>query len=160
MEFEARRALDFLPGFLRYLWFSGNATILRSKVELDPVRFGPKEPGLDLQGQSPFLLNAGLSYGNPDTHTSVSVLFNYFGDRIARYGGLLGLGEIPPNVIEKGRYGLDGKVTQAFGPLTFSVAGTNLTNQKPRFIVEGTNLVTRSYTTGTSWTVGVTYDIY
>jgi hypothetical protein len=129
-------------------------------VVLDSVRFGRKEPGLDLQGQSPFLLNAGLNYVNPDTKTSVSALINYFGDRVVRYGGLLGLGEIPPNVIEKGRYSLDAKVTQSLGALKATISGTNLTNQRPRFIVEGTDLVTRAYTIGTSWTVGLTYDVY
>jgi outer membrane receptor protein involved in Fe transport len=160
VELEARRALDFLPGFLKYLSFGANATILGSSVVLDPVIFGPKEKGLDLQGQSPFLLNAGLNYGNPDSKTSASLLVNYFGDRVARYGGQLGLGEIPPNVIEMGRYSLVAKFSQGWGPVRFSLSGTNLTNQRPKFVVEHTSRITRTSTIGTSWTLGFSYDVY
>lgn len=160
LELEARRGLDFLPGTLRYLGIGFNATVLSSSVVLDSVRFGQKKKGLDLQGQSPFLLNANLVYSNPESRTSASLLLNYFGDRVARYGGLLGIGVIPPNVIEKGRYSLDAKVSQGFGAMRISVGATNLTNEKPRFIVEGTDLVTRTSTVGTSWNLGLSYDIY
>ncbi len=160
VELEARRTLDFLPGFLRHLSIGMNAAFLGSSIELDPVRFGIKEPGLDLQGQSPLLLNGSLTYTNPGSRTSVALLYNYFGDRIARYGANSAPDIIPSNVIEKARYNLDAKVSQSFGGLKVSVSATNLTNRQPRFLLEGSNLVTRSYTTGTSWTVGLTYDFY
>src|SRR6185295_14824488 len=53
LEFEARRNLDFLPGFLRNLSVGANATVVNSSVDLDSVRFGNAK-GLPLQGQSPF----------------------------------------------------------------------------------------------------------
>jgi hypothetical protein len=158
VELEARRGLDFLPGFLRHLSLGFNATFLGSEIKLDERRYGAKEPGLDLQGQSPFLLNGGLTYTN--NKTSVSLLYNYFADRIARYGGNADPSRVPPNVIEKARYSLDAKVSQTIGGLKVSVGGTNLTNRQPRFVLEGTDLVTRTYTTGTSWSVGLSYDIY
>ncbi|MEO8138235.1 MAG: TonB-dependent receptor [Gemmatimonadota bacterium] len=160
VELEARHALDFLPGTLKYLSLGFNATFLGSDIQLDERRYGAKKPGLDLQGQSPFLLNGGLTYSNPVSRTSASLLYNYFADRIARYGGNADPDRVPPNVIERARYSLDAKVSQSFGGLKLSVGATNLTNRQPRFVLEGTDLVTRTYTIGTSWSVGVSYDIY
>lgn len=160
VELEARRALDFMPGFLKYLSLGFNATFLGSEIALDERRYGAKAPGLDLQGQSPFLLNGGITYTNPGSRTSLSLLYNYFADRIARYGGNADPARVPPNVIEKARYSLDAKLSQSVGGLKISVGGTNLTNRQPRFVLEGSNLVTRAYSTGTSVSVGLSYDIY
>lgn len=160
LELEARHALDFLPGFLGNLSLGFNATFLGSEIRLDERRYGAKKPGLDLQGQSPFLLNGGVTYTSPKGKTSASVLYNYFADRIARYGGNADPNHVPPNVVERARYSLDAKLSQVIGNLKLSVGGTNLTNRQPRFVLEGTDLVTRTYTTGTSWSVGVSYDIY
>ena len=160
IELEARRGLDFLPGTLRNLSLGINATILNSDVVLDTLRFGRKKAGLDLQGQSPFLLNASLTWVNPPTRTSISLLYNYFGDRIARYGGTVAPGVIPPNLIESGRSSLDAKVSQSLGALKMSLGATNLTNRQPRFLLEGTKLVSRTAPVGTTWTLGLTYDVF
>lgn len=163
LELEARRALDFLPGALGGLALSVNATILHSEVELDPIRFGASD-GLGLQGQSPFLLNGSLSWASASGGTSMSLLFNYFASRIARYGGAQpSLPEVrPPNVLEQGRHSLDAKVQQVWGPLKLSLSGTNLTGQEVRWVVEGTGgrLLTRRARLGTSYSFGVTYDVF
>ena len=117
VELEARRALDFLPGFLRNLSVGANATLVQSSVDLDSVRFGNAKD-LPLQGQSPFILNASVVYNVPDWGTSLSVLFNYFDDRVARYGSgdPTQQSQAPPvNVMEKGRFSLDLKVQQVWG---------------------------------------------
>lgn len=163
VELEARRALDFLPGFLGDLSIGMNATILDSEVELDPVRFGGSE-GLALQGQSPLVLNGSLGYSNESSRTSITLFYNYFDTRIARYGGAQPSRPEarPANVLEKGRYSLDLKLQQGFGPMRVSLAGTNLTNQKVRWVLEGSNdrVETRRIRLGTSWTFGVTYDVF
>lgn len=160
LELEARRNLDFLPGFLKYLSVGLNGTILGSSVELDPLLFGVRKKSLDLQGQSPLLVNASLSYVQPATRTSLALLFNYFDDRIARYGGATSTTTAPPDVIEKGRFSLDAKAQQTIGGLRVAIGATNLTHEKPRYILEGTNLITRTAPIGTTWSVGFSYDIY
>lgn len=163
VEVEARRALDFLPGFLGNLALGVNATVLTSEVELDAIRFGGSQ-GLALQGQSPLVLNGTLSYTSEATRTSLALLFNYFDTRIARYGGAQPSNPDvrPANVLEKGRYSLDVKLQQGLGPLRVSLAGTNLTNQRVRWVLEGTNdrVETRRIRLGTSWSLGVTYDVF
>ncbi len=163
IEVEARRALDFLPGFLGRLAVGVNATVLQSEVELDPVRFGGSE-GLALQGQSPLILNGSLTWASGAGGTSVSVLYNFFDTRIARYGGAQPSNPDvrPANVLEKGRYSLDVKLQQRVGPMRVSLAGTNLTNQQVRWVLEGSGdrVETRRIRLGTSWSLGVTYDVF
>lgn len=161
VEVEARRGLDFLPGFLGGLSIGLNATLLNSSIELNPLLYGGSK-GLGLQGQSPFLFNGSLNWDNQPSRTSASLLFNYFDTRIARYGGAQpSQPDVrPPNVEEEGRYSLDMKVQQGLGPVRLSFAGTNLTNQEVRWRVEGTKLLTRRARLGTLWTVGVTYDVF
>ena len=163
VEVEARRAMDFLPGFLSNLSLGVNATILRSEVELDPVRFGGSR-GLALQGQSPLLLNGSVSYTSEPTRTSLSVLYNFFDTRIARYGGSQpSRPDVrPANVLEQGRYSLDLKLQQSLGPLKLSLSGTNVTNRRVRWVLEGSGdrVETRRIRLGTSWSLGVTYDAF
>ncbi|MDZ4862485.1 MAG: carboxypeptidase regulatory-like domain-containing protein [Gemmatimonadota bacterium] len=162
LELEARRSLDFLPGFFRDFTVGVNATLINSEVALDPVRFGPSA-GLGLQGQSPLLLNASLTYTNPDWGTSVSALYNYFDTRIARYGGVEpSVTTRVANVLEKGRYSLDAKVQQNVGPVRMSLSVTNITNQRTLWVVEGTNdrAVSRRSRSGTSVSLGMNYDVF
>lgn len=163
LELEARRGLDFLPGFLGDLALGVNATVIHSEVELDPVLFGGSH-GLALQGQSPLVLNGSVSYTNEASRTSLALLYNYFDTRIARYGGAQpSRPDVrPANVLEKGRYSLDVKLQQAFGPLRVSFAGTNLTNQKVRWVLEGSGdkVETRRIRLGTTWSLGMTYDVF
>lgn len=162
LELEARRSLDFLPGFFRDVSVGFNATILNSEVALDPARFGASK-GLDLQGQSPLLLNASLTYTNPDWGTSVSALYNYFDTRIARYGGVEpSVQTRVPNVLEKGRYSLDAKLQQNVGPVRMSLSVNNITNQRTLWVVEGTNGqgVSRRSRAGTSVSLGMNYDVF
>jgi hypothetical protein len=157
--------LDFLPGFLNRLGLGVNATILKSSVDLDTLRFGNAQ-NLTLQGQSPLVINGSLLYAIPEWGSSLSLLFNYFDDRIARYGSgdpTSGTtGERPVNVLEEGRYSLDVKLTLEFGPLRLSFSGTNITNQPVRWSLAGSHgkALTRRYYNGSTWQVGVTYDVF
>jgi hypothetical protein len=163
-EFEARRALDFLPGFLRHLAVGANATLVQSSVDLDSLRFGNAK-GLPLQGQSPFIINASLVYALPNSGTTLSGLFNYFDTRVARYGSgdPTQTSQAPPvNVLEKGRYSLDVKLQQDLGSMRFTFSGTNITNQPVVWALDGSNWkqITRRYRPGAEWKLGVSYDVY
>ena len=161
LELEARHSLDFLAGFLRDFSIGVNATVLKSEVSLDPVRFGVSK-GLELQGQSPLLLN-GSTHTNPDWGTSISALYNYFDTRIARYGGIEPLAQVAvPNVLEKGRYSLDAKFQQNVGRARLSLSVNNITNQRTLWVVEGTNDlgVSRRSRAGTSVSLGINYDVF
>lgn len=136
-EFELRRALDFLPGFLHSLSVGVNLAVVSSTFKFSP------ETGLqarDFIGQSPYTINASLAFEPPESPISVSVLFNYFADRILKYAnqdrGTSDPNAPPvanPNWVEQGRGVLDAKIgiglTQQLR-LTFS--GKNLTRAPVR----------------------------
>lgn len=94
LELEARKQLDFLPArFFRDLSVIANATFIKSRVrktyddELADIEQGV--PGgvvssIDrpLQGQAPYIVNAGLYYDNAGSGTRVSLIYNVVGTRI------------------------------------------------------------------------------
>ncbi|MFD1062841.1 TonB-dependent receptor domain-containing protein [Winogradskyella litorisediminis] len=92
----------------------------------------------ELQGASPFLINADVSYSPKigNFEPSANLVFSYFADRIDALGsGQLG------NVIEKGIPTLDfilkGKLTEK---LELSVGVKNILNPTIQFIREGTSV--------------------
>lgn len=99
MELELRKKLDFsaAPVWLRHLVVFANASVIRGSV-----RFDGTSSGSPLQGQSPYLLNGGLSYGGAQDGYSVSLRYNRIGDRLKYRGEQEGL-----DTYEKSRDVLD-----------------------------------------------------
>jgi outer membrane receptor protein involved in Fe transport len=159
-ELELRKDLTFLPGMFERLSASFNATLVRTSVVIAP-RFGTYTPGLDLEGQSPYVLNAGLSYRSANDAFSASMLYNLFDDRIVRYGFASSGGANAtqgPNIVERGRSSLDAKVQRAFGErLSVSLSAKNLTNQRIQFYqtVSTGDAPTGRATPGVSFDLGV-----
>ncbi len=157
-ELELRKDLTFLPWALERLSASLNVTLVRTSVVISP-RFGNYDPGLDLEGQSPYIVNAGMSYRSPTDAFSASVLFNVFGDRVYRYGFASSGGANArqgPNIIERGRSSLDAKVQRAFGErLSVSFSAKNLTNQRVQFF----QTITRGEVSTGRATPGISFDL-
>ncbi len=86
-EFEIRKNLGFLSDWIKDFSILTNATIIQSEIELDPkitsIETNKRRP---LQGQSPWLLNAGIYYDNAKSGTGVALLYNIFGRRILQVG--------------------------------------------------------------------------
>lgn len=130
-ELDVRKTLRFLPGPMSNLTMGVNLTYVDTRVTIDP-RFGVYDADLPLEGQSPYLVNASLSYAGDNGGPSASLLFSYFHDRVARYGFRSGGGAEAtqgPNLVEQGRGQLDLKIQQSIGSrLTVSLAVRNLTD--------------------------------
>ncbi|MGE0554477.1 MAG: TonB-dependent receptor [Gemmatimonadales bacterium] len=126
-EFEFRKVLDFLPGALGNLAAGLNLTLVRSRVSLGEG-FVQGDLALPLLGQSPAVVNANLGYLDTSARLDASVLVNFFDDRVVRYG--LATSVNPPHVTERGRVTLDAKVEKGIGPLSVSLSGKNLTNNR------------------------------
>ncbi|PAP75835.1 TonB-dependent receptor [Rubrivirga marina] len=122
-EFEARQRLGTfgLGGVLgERLSLGANLSLTQSSIsitgrelaarrELDPSAPDTR----DLQGQSPYLLNANLSYDDPLRGTSAGVFFNVAGPRLSRVGNPL------PDVYERPAPQLDLTASQqVFGAFT------------------------------------------
>ncbi len=161
-EFEIRKALMFLPSFLSNLSMSANLTFVQSSIVIDP-RFGNYDPNLELEGQSPFLLNAALGYVDPRAGLDVSLLFNWFTDRISRYGFRSAGGADAtqgPNIVESGRGILDAKLKKdLWGGLALTLSARNLTGSAVTFHqnTELGRITTGNYKPGTSVSLGLSY---
>ncbi|MGX5818559.1 outer membrane beta-barrel protein [Chitinophaga lutea] len=85
-EIELRKKLDFISAetFMKDVTFFTNAAIMRSSVDLQGLT--SDNLSRPLQGQSPYLVNAGLQYASPDNGLSVSALYNRVGHRIFLVG--------------------------------------------------------------------------
>jgi len=91
LEAEYRKSLSFLStsaAWLENLYFNGNASVIFSKVTLGNTdASGNKLPATTrpLQGQSPYLINAGFQYDGKKG-TNLSLLYNRIGERLALVG--------------------------------------------------------------------------
>ena len=172
-EFEFRKKLNFLnkeSEFLNNLYFNGNASVIFSEVTLINETGGDKETvsvNRPLQGQSPYLINAGFQYDS-EGGLSTSILYNHVGPRLTFVGaeGVFG------DIYEKPRHLLDLQVAKkVFSKrgevrLTISDLLNNdiLLYEKPfakserAYNADIDRIYTR-FTPGTTFTLGFTYDI-
>lgn len=88
LELDIRKNLNFLGGsFFRNLSVAANASYIKSEATMTmnvPNIFGDEHPTITrkLQGQSPYLINAGLYYEKPSSGTKIGLVFNQTGERI------------------------------------------------------------------------------
>ncbi|MEN0054032.1 MAG: TonB-dependent receptor [Mucilaginibacter sp.] len=99
-EAELRKKLNFIAegSFLKDVTFYVNASYINAKVKLADGR----NVSTPLQGQSPYLINAGLYYTPTSSDFSFNVLYNRIGERL-RFRAVTGgvdIYEKPRNVID------------------------------------------------------------
>lgn len=108
VEMEFRRPLSFIGETFSNLTFSTNASYMKSEVKVaTSINRTGKRP---LQGQSPYLINAGLTYTSKEENsTGASLLFNRIGKRIWAVGN-----SQDPDIYERSRNVLDLQVSKKF----------------------------------------------
>lgn len=103
-EIEVRKKLDFTGSeFLRHLTVYTNAAYIKGGV-----RFAGRDLNSPMQGQSPYLVNAGLTYMPDKEDWSVNVLYNRIGPRM-RFRGYNG---VALSIFENPRDVLDAQVSK------------------------------------------------
>lgn len=115
IEVDIRKNLDFI-GLKNFSWMFNGAWI-KSKVNFEK---GSLEEDRPMQGQSPYLINTGIFYQNPDITLNVGVLYNRIGKRIIGVGRSVGTtgGEDSnniPNSYEMPRNAIDFSIGKKFG---------------------------------------------
>ena len=85
VELDIRKNLDFIG--LKDFSLSLNAALIKSKVEFEK---GSKDIDRPMQGQSPYLINAGIFYRNERYALNAAVLYNRIGKRIIGVGRSMG----------------------------------------------------------------------
>lgn len=104
VELDFRKRLDVLDGsFFKDLTAFANASYIKSDVELDALGLNARP----LQGQSPYLINAGLQYANEKSGVSLTALYNRIGERISLVGNSL-----IPNIWENSRNVIDLQISK------------------------------------------------
>src|SRR5690606_37896811 len=151
VELEARRSLDMISTSLRPLTGFVNATIMRSRIEIDPAAGAITNPDRAMVGQAPYVVNAGVTWNHPDSDLSATLLFNRVGSRI------IDAGESPlPDVVEAPRNVLDASLRLPLaGSLNLRVDGRNLLDA-PYLVSQG-GVTRESYRAGRIFTLGFSW---
>jgi TonB-dependent receptor len=82
IEAELRKSLDFIKGMDGFTVVL-NSSLIASRVQFDEGALARNRP---LEGQSPFIVNAGLFYQTRKNDLTISFLYNIVGKRIVAVG--------------------------------------------------------------------------
>jgi hypothetical protein len=133
IEAEIKKRLSFLGGqpWLEDLFVFANAAIIKSTVNVDGLDIAVADKNRPMQGQSPYVINAGVTYAGSG-NTSASLLVNRIGQRIEAVGNdPKGI----PDIYENGRtiidFQLSQKVLRKKGEIKVNIS--DLLNQKSIF---------------------------
>lgn len=168
IEIDIRKTLDVIG--LKNFSLSFNGALIKSKV-----RFSEGTNNIDrpMQGQSPYLINTGIFYNNPDNGWSAAILYNRIGKRITgvgnRYGTASdGTSRNIPNSYEMPRNSLDLSVGKKFGRWDLKLAVKDVLAERYLFkqmetVEIGTNSknieeTTRSYRPGRNFNLSLSYE--
>ncbi len=163
LEFEFRKTLEFLSPSLANFQLGGNASLIRSRVDIDADELAliqsvdpEREDRRPLYGQSPFAINAELAYVDDlDAGIRASLSYNIFGERISVVGG------INPDVYEQPRGLLNFSIRKAFGNFAVRFRANNLLNPEYKQTQEylGQEYIYQNYKVGTSYSLSLSYQI-
>jgi hypothetical protein len=178
IETDIRKSLGFISGAENFSVIL-NATLIKSKVQ-----FGPGDINRDrsLQGQSPYMINAGMFYYNKNNGLMVTLLYNIIGKRIVAVGRPSpNQWEDIPNIYEMPRNVLDLAVSKKINEKLEIKAGIkDIFNEQVRFVqsvnasvdinelnggASGTeqyfkrNQITKTYQPGRYITIGLTFKL-
>jgi outer membrane receptor protein involved in Fe transport len=136
VELEARKDLDQLAEWLAPFTMFSSVTLMQSEIDLGTT--SSTNANRAMVGQSPYLVNAGLTYSSRDRKASATLLYNRVGPRIWEAG----LTPVP-DAVESARDALDLSVRLPMrGGLTARFDAKNLLDA-PYEIRQGS--VTREY---------------
>jgi len=160
-ELEVRKSLKSLTSssFIDNFTLLLNASLIKSNVT---TGFAGQDNNRPLQGQSPYLVNAGIYYNDANRGWQINALYNVVGQRIF----LVGDNEVQPTVYEMPRNVIDLNIIKALGEhLQLKIGVQDLLNQRFR-LIQDSNLdqkitsqddTYQTYRRGTYSTIGLSY---
>jgi TonB-dependent receptor len=160
-ELEVRKSLKSLTNsaLVDNLTLLLNTSVIKSDVL---TGFAGQENNRQLQGQSPYLINAGLYYNDARRGLQLNALYNVVGRRIF----LVGDKEIQPTVYEMARNVIDLTLIKSLGShVELKVGVQDLLNQPFRLIqdsnldqkITGVDEPYQNYRRGSYSTIGLSY---
>jgi len=151
VELEVRRGLDVLGTRFQPFTAFANATVMKSRIQIDLAGSSVTNAERKMVGQAPYVLNAGLTWKHSSADASATLLFNRVGERISEAG------EIPlPDVVEQPRNVMDASIAfPLFGALSGRADVKNLLDA-PYRITQG-GVVREGYRAGRIFSIGFTW---
>ncbi|MFT7588594.1 MAG: TonB-dependent receptor [Limisphaerales bacterium] len=147
--------------------FSGNLTFAHSEVEMTDTEYESRvsftKDGEEVSrtrqmaGQAPMIVNAGVSYADIDKGLDVGFFYNLKGRTLTIVGGGLF-----PDVYTSPYHSLNFNLNKNFGRLSMNVGVNNILDARREEVFssfQSGDEIFGSYTTGTSFGLGVTYSI-
>ena len=169
-EFEFRKSLEFVAPALEMFSINGNYTIVKSEITMTNTEFRSREnaarTGQEIKntrkmaGQAPYIVNAGVSYENPEFGLDAGFFYNLKGATLAVVGGGL-----YPDVYAQPFHSLNFNLNKSLGPegrssITFSV--DNILNDVREIDYvgyESANQTFTSFSPGTTFSVGYKFSL-
>ena len=168
-ELEFRKNLSFFSKsseWLKRLYVSGNISVIFSEVLLanTDASGNPLAPtSRPLQGQSPYLINAGFQYDS-EGGTGVSLLYNRIGQRLALVGNA-DFGDIYERPRDLFDFQLSQKIIKRKGEIKLTISdilnqpiATYENRNSRKAFDKSIDKTFSSFTPGTTFTIGFTYD--
>ncbi len=169
-EVEFRKSLKFIDPSLTNFFFNGNATFSESEITMTDQEFESRvasgRPGQELdnkrelQGQSPYIINAGLAYDGFEKGLEIGLYYNVQGRTLTYTGGVNGF----PDVYSVPFNSLNFSAIKTFGPtdnmrLTFRV--NNVLNDRREWEYESFGVPNETFearSPGTRVSLGFRYE--
>jgi TonB-dependent receptor len=158
VEVEVRTRLDRFTSALQYLSLGANASLVESVVDVPASELADNEQDnqtRSLEGQSPYTMNADLTYDNPETGTTTGLYFNIFGERLSSVGLFA-----TPNAFEQPFAQLDFTLSQRlWSNWSVNLSVDNILNDKFEQTVENESgsYVYQRYSEGRTYKLGFSY---
>jgi hypothetical protein len=168
VEFEIRRNIGLMTeqAYLDNLIFYLNGTLIHSAVNVNNINDFIR-PDRYLQGQSPFMINAGILFKEKNTDVDMAVFYNVTGKRIAVVGEgariFPDFYELPRNVID---FQLSRKINRHF-EIRFTIS--DMLNQPTQWVQIYDNRrnfesdrdqIVRKWRRGTNFFLTLTYNAF
>ncbi len=167
VEIEMKKSFENITEnpFINKLNLFFNTTLIYSRVKLSSDIAATQSDNRPLQGQSPYVINAGLNYNDVKAKTQVNLLFNVIGKRIYAVGN--NFGALYPDWYEMPRNVLDLNFSKGFGKNLIIKGGiTDILNQNALILQDGNqdknyqsniDQTIQSYRPGSVYSLGVVY---
>ena len=169
IEFEFRKSLGFLLNSLENLKFNINASYIESDLTMfedeynrrvNAARDGESiEKSRELQGQSPYLINAGLNYSDSEIGLQTGLFFNVQGETLE----VVGTG-IVPDVYTVPFNSLNFTFNKKLGEekkSTVDIKVSNILNSKRKSVYQSYKASDKTFTQfnpGTEFSIGYSYN--
>ena len=130
LELELRKSLSSLgvSKFLRNTSVNLNSSVIKSEVDMGEAAAAFQERRRPLQGQSPYVVNFGAYYNDPDLGFSVNLGYNIFGNRIFSVGS-----KLFPTWLERPRHSVDLQIAKTIKRMEIKLNVQNLLDAQYRF---------------------------